>query len=213
MAPWPVRKDSLARVEAATPRAHATSFDVPRSSTSYPVGHDDDSSSSDSLHPSRPGKAKARPRHARSISNPFPSFFSVGKKNTPERTRDRQPSWDSFTSDDELPGRMGNPGPQGEPPRRSRHQGYFSRDFASGSCMTCGSHVRWPKELKTFRCTICLTINDLAPRPTGDSADTPADKHRGTSPHAGPSGPWLPHLPGKPHCFHYSSASLTDSLQ
>lgn len=29
--------------------------------------------------------------------------------------------------------------------------------------MTCDSTVRWPQDLKTFRCTTCLTINDLEP--------------------------------------------------
>lgn len=39
-----------------------------------------------------------------------------------------------------------------------------SRDFATGRCMTCASLVRWPRELQMFRCTICLTVNDLQPR-------------------------------------------------
>lgn len=29
--------------------------------------------------------------------------------------------------------------------------------------MTCGSLVRWPRELQVFRCVICATINDLQP--------------------------------------------------
>lgn len=36
-----------------------------------------------------------------------------------------------------------------------------SKDFATGNCMTCSSLMRWPKELKVFKCTICTTINDL----------------------------------------------------
>lgn len=208
MAPWSLRKDSLARVEAASARAHATSLDVLRSPVGYRIDHDDDSSSSDSLHPSRPGKAKARRRHARSMSNPFPVLFSVGKRNTRDRARDRRPTLDSDTSDDELPARIG---PQGEPPRRGGHRRYSSRDFTSGNCMTCGSRVHWPKELKTFRCTICLTINDLIPRPTGDTTDSPADQPQGTSLHAG--GPCFPPLPGVSDWFHYSFASVANSLQ
>ena len=38
-----------------------------------------------------------------------------------------------------------------------------SKDFAAGRCMTCGSLVRWPRELCMFRCTICMTVNDLQP--------------------------------------------------
>ena len=33
----------------------------------------------------------------------------------------------------------------------------------TGKCMTCDSTVRWPQGLKVFRCTTCLTINDLEP--------------------------------------------------
>ncbi|KAK8024746.1 ubiquitin protein ligase [Apiospora arundinis] len=45
-------------------------------------------------------------------------------------------------------------------------------DFRTGNCMTCGGLVRWPKELDVFRCTICLTINDLKPleHSNGDAA-------------------------------------------
>lgn len=35
------------------------------------------------------------------------------------------------------------------------------KDFASGNCMTCGALSRWPKGLKVFKCTLCVTINDL----------------------------------------------------
>ena len=48
-----------------------------------------------------------------------------------------------------------------------RTQGDRSRvpdeDLITGKCMTCDCMVRWPKELLVFRCTICLTINDLKP--------------------------------------------------
>ena len=38
-----------------------------------------------------------------------------------------------------------------------------SKDLVTGKCMTCDSMVRWPRELLVFRCTVCLTINDLRP--------------------------------------------------
>lgn len=52
-----------------------------------------------------------------------------------------------------------------QPPVRGHRNGSSagSRDFTTGRCMTCGSLVRWPKELQMFRCTICLTINDVSP--------------------------------------------------
>lgn len=52
-------------------------------------------------------------------------------------------------------------GPSVANPKHKRHQA-GSKDFATGNCMTCGSLMRWPKDLKVFKCTICATINDLA---------------------------------------------------
>jgi E3 ubiquitin-protein ligase HECTD2 len=37
------------------------------------------------------------------------------------------------------------------------------KDLVTGKCMTCDSMVRWPKNLHVFRCTVCMTINDLKP--------------------------------------------------
>ena len=48
------------------------------------------------------------------------------------------------------------------------------RDLMTGKCMTCDSLVRWPKELKVFRCTVCLTINDLTPISLHQSRSTEA---------------------------------------
>ena len=41
--------------------------------------------------------------------------------------------------------------------------GTSSKEMVTGKCMTCDSLVRWPRELSVFRCTVCLTINDLHP--------------------------------------------------
>ncbi|OJJ47767.1 hypothetical protein ASPZODRAFT_131333, partial [Penicilliopsis zonata CBS 506.65] len=56
-------------------------------------------------------------------------------------------------------------------------------DFLTGKCMTCSSTVRWPRNLKVFRCTNCLTVNDLepvvdAPQEIGCS-NTPGHAHPG----------------------------------
>lgn len=37
--------------------------------------------------------------------------------------------------------------------------------------MTCGSLVRWPRDLHVFRCVICMTINDLQPLATDNEAE------------------------------------------
>lgn len=45
--------------------------------------------------------------------------------------------------------------------------------FATRHCMCCGNKVRFPRDLKVFRCTSCLTVNDLepfVPRKGGDTA-------------------------------------------
>lgn len=47
----------------------------------------------------------------------------------------------------------------------------------TGKCMTCDATVRWPQGLKVFRCTTCLTINDLEPLAESTAPpvpDTPA---------------------------------------
>lgn len=58
------------------------------------------------------------------------------------------------------------------------------KDLMTGKCMTCDSMVRWPKELKVFRCTVCLTINDLQPvvleARHGDGQKAPVSAKAGT---------------------------------
>ncbi|KAL1902205.1 putative E3 ubiquitin-protein ligase [Ceratocystis pirilliformis] len=36
--------------------------------------------------------------------------------------------------------------------------------YKMGPCMTCDAQMRWPREAEAFRCTGCLTINDVIPR-------------------------------------------------
>ncbi|KAG7285282.1 hypothetical protein NEMBOFW57_009903 [Staphylotrichum longicolle] len=114
----------------------------------------DSSSSDEDLHPrSHPD----RPRHVRSVSHPFPSLFSSKKKRASPTT-----AHDDSDSESGVDG----PGLKVKPPLMRNHRSgssVGSRDFATGRCMTCGSLVRWPRELQTFRCTICMTINDLNP--------------------------------------------------
>ncbi|KAH6850982.1 hypothetical protein B0I37DRAFT_353382 [Chaetomium sp. MPI-CAGE-AT-0009] len=108
-----------------------------------------DSSSDEDLNP--------RPRHTRSVSHPFPSLFSSKKKQSGTMAG---PDDSGSDSAGEGAGSKGNP-----PPVRGHRNGSSvgSRDFTTGRCMTCGSLVRWPRELQMFRCTICLTINDVSP--------------------------------------------------
>lgn len=115
-----------------------------------------DSSSEDDIpisKPKRPGQ------HSRSMSHPFPSLFSSKKR---KNARPGDQSGNEDFSEDMSPSK-----PKAHP---SSYQNAVPRriprgpaDFATGNCMTCASLVRWPKELHVFRCTICLTINDLKP--------------------------------------------------
>ncbi len=118
----------------------------------------DSSSSDEDLHPrSHP----SRPRHTRSVSHPFPSLFSSKKKRA-----EPAPGADDSESDSGADGLEPGFNAKGKPlPMRGHRNGSSvgSTDFATGRCMTCGSLVRWPRELHMFRCTICMTINDLKP--------------------------------------------------
>ncbi|KAK5997056.1 putative E3 ubiquitin-protein ligase mug30 [Cladobotryum mycophilum] len=121
------------------------------SSSKHPRVQVESSSSDSDFTPSKP--AGRRPPHSRSMSNPFPSFLGGKKKQAPPT----KPSVELDTSDDDdavaRPGTRANKG--GSPSG--------SKDFATGTCMTCASLVRWPKDLKVFKCTICMTVNDLVP--------------------------------------------------
>jgi E3 ubiquitin-protein ligase HECTD2 len=166
MPPWPDRADSRPAVGPAVdltprvprPNAPPARFADPMTDFIIPLDTsqiDDSSSSSDGrLHPPRP----ARPGHGRSMSNPFPSLFS-SKKKKPGPSFAEDPY--SGSSDEDSGGPNTRPNPHQT--RAGRHRPAGSRDFTTGQCMTCGSLVRWPRELVVFRCTICLTINDLQP--------------------------------------------------
>ncbi len=96
------------------------------------------------------------PSHGRSMSHPFPSLF-LGKK----KRHDDTPTTGGFESTDDD---NTSPGPARNIAQNpTSKQKVPDKDLMTGKCMTCDSMVRWPKELKVFRCTICLTINDLKP--------------------------------------------------
>ncbi|KAI1101921.1 hypothetical protein F4804DRAFT_283440 [Jackrogersella minutella] len=103
-------------------------------------------------------KSKRPAQHSRSMSHPFPSLFSSRKKKN-ARPGDHLGNDDS--ADDASPKPKARPNLQQNAVPRRIPRG--PADFATGNCMTCASLVRWPKELHVFRCTICLTINDLKP--------------------------------------------------
>ncbi|TVY49594.1 putative E3 ubiquitin-protein ligase, partial [Lachnellula occidentalis] len=103
-----------------------------------------------------PTKPAQRNSHGRSISHPFPSIFPGKKKHTGEGGGAA-----GFESTDEE-----SVSPQmvrDTANTSANKQKVPDKDLTTGKCKTCDSMVRWPKELKVFRCTVCSMINDLKP--------------------------------------------------
>lgn len=94
--------------------------------------------------------------HSRSVSHPFPSFFT-GRRNE-KRPNQKQDEIDSSEDSTMHPTRKDSRGRGGT---RTISNGTSSKQPVTGKCMTCDSTVRWPQDVKVFRCTTCLTINDL----------------------------------------------------
>lgn len=143
---------------------------------------------------SNTSKPTRTPSHGRSMSHPFPSLFS-GKK---RRTADTAGAlgFESTDEDTALP----NVARDNSQILTSK-QKVSDKDLTTGKCMTCDSMVRWPKELKVFRCTVCLTINDLVPvileARRGDGHRTPVPLKSLVRPVAGASHRGML----KPMCF------------
>lgn len=93
-------------------------------------------------------------KHGRSMSHPFPSLFQSKQKRQGINALSTSNVSDG---DNHIP----FPGPSRIP--SSKPQRPSEKVLVTGKCMTCDSRVRWPKELVVFRCTVCLTINDLKP--------------------------------------------------
>lgn len=101
-------------------------------------------------------KPTRTPSHGRSMSHPFPALFSGKKKRTAGSAGGS--AYESTDDDVALPYVVPNDGQIPTPKQKVP-----DKDLMTGKCMTCDSMVRWPKDLKVFRCTVCLTINDLVP--------------------------------------------------
>ncbi|KAE8323014.1 hypothetical protein BDV39DRAFT_182956 [Aspergillus sergii] len=95
--------------------------------------------------------------HSRSISHPFPSPFSSRRRN---KSISKHDFLDSDDDDDEV---TYLPDPLSSSPRKGAPRFSPGEELTTGKCMTCNCSVRWPRNLKVFRCTECLTVNDLEP--------------------------------------------------
>ena len=95
-------------------------------------------------------------RHGRSFSHPFPSIFGGSKRSEKGNVVRREGDAGVDSTDDES-SFMRKPG------RVKRDNSLTEKEPITGRCMTCDSTVRWPREVKVFRCVTCQTINDLEP--------------------------------------------------
>lgn len=114
-----------------------------------------------------PSPPRSRSGHARSISNPFPALFgAVKRSDRATASAGDAPGFESSDEDDHI-GRRGRADRDGRlhsPTGGARARDGGEGPMTTGRCMTCDSSMRWPRDLTVFRCTICMTTNDLEPR-------------------------------------------------
>ncbi|TVY94218.1 putative E3 ubiquitin-protein ligase [Lachnellula willkommii] len=124
-------------------------------------------------------KPAQRNSHGRSMSHPFPSIFPGKKKHTGEGGG--AVSFESTDEESVSPQMVRNTANTS-----ANKQKVPDKALTTGKCKTCDSMVRWPKELKVFRCTVCLMINDLKPvaleARRGDGLRAPVPVQSGTHP-------------------------------
>ena len=100
-------------------------------------------------------------QHNRSFSHPFPSFFS--SKRNEKKHGNRQGNKDTVPAEADGPPDGTSDFKATAAATNNSKTPRGDRQPVTGKCMTCDSTVRWPQGLKVFRCTTCLTINDLEP--------------------------------------------------
>ncbi|KAG9248189.1 ubiquitin-protein ligase-like protein E3 [Calycina marina] len=96
--------------------------------------------------------------HGRSMSHPFPSLFHHKKDKDGKKKQHAGVSED--TDEETLSPSVIHHTAHNPTAKQAKVP---DNDLKIGQCMTCDSTVRWPKDLNVFRCTVCLTINDLKP--------------------------------------------------
>ena len=107
-------------------------------------------------------RSSQRSRHEESHSYPFPSIFGNGRK----MDRELEADFQDDTLDDFYDSPTLSPGLASKGYMASENglpQQHAEKDLVTGKCSTCDSVMRWPCQVQTFRCTVCLMINDLKP--------------------------------------------------
>ncbi|KAI0512856.1 hypothetical protein F5B22DRAFT_287128 [Xylaria bambusicola] len=126
-------------------------------------------------------KPKPLSKHSRSMSHPFPSLFSSKKKKN--AAADSEHGYVDDVGDRDFHSKVYSNSSQ---TTNTSRIATGPAELATGNCMTCAGLVRWPKDLQVFRCTKCLTINDLkvfapTPRPTIRAVSRPASRVQSTA--------------------------------
>lgn len=159
MPQWPARVPSHAS-NSTTPHTSAGRIDTNRPLPPLPsTGIEEDVPTLHARRRAEPEAASAK--HGRSFSHPFPSFFGGGSRKVEKRNLLKNRLRVDSTDDDESVG-GGRSNQSSSVPSRNPSVN-AGVEAMTGRCMACDSTVRWPRDLKVFRCTICLTVNDLEP--------------------------------------------------
>jgi len=143
------------RVSPARTRGHSriTEADLLELAYGIPSLH----ISADTLSSSNNASSHVQPtsKHGRIMGHQFPSLL---------QSKQKRQGINALSTSDLSDGDIHIPSSQGASRIASNKLSRSSEKvLVTGKCMTCDSTVRWPKELLVFRCTVCLTINDLKP--------------------------------------------------
>ena len=161
MAPWPHRFNS----NSSTPHGPPASVQY---NANKPLPPAPPSAADYEIPTLRPKPAQSNPgaaplNHSRSFSHPFPSFFHGGRKSDKKNPlKFDNKAYDTTDDDTSINGDSARRNGDGEALSRNSSQ-KRNNEPVTGKCMTCDSTVRWPQGLKVYRCTTCMTINDLEP--------------------------------------------------
>lgn len=115
-----------------------------------------------------------KPTHNRSFSHPFPNLFGSKRSERKHHNKGEQDGISNASRDGRID--EGKVKAIGQETASQR----VDRQPVTGRCMTCDSTVRWPQGLKVFRCTTCLTINDLEALP--EPRHEPSASAQGSAP-------------------------------
>ena len=117
------------------------------------------------LHPT----SRASPGHSRSASHPFSTTSDTRSGRKASGDGDSSTGSDDYAKEviKEKKAQLTRDGrymvSANKSPNKSAKAVSKEDDLRTGQCLTCDSTVRWPKHLDVYRCTNCLTINDLKP--------------------------------------------------